>query len=142
MRKSTFRPNRTPRSPVSSLWAGGQRRAGCGICENAFSALGRFRDSSRKGYMIRFLFRVLHRFPSSFVWLHFGEPLAFSDVHGLTPNTTYVRNKPFQTAPAGAEMMKTAVFALMILRRIFNSSFSFVFAPRNSKFRCGIPRND
>ena len=56
VRKSTFRPNRTPRSPVSSLWAGGQRRAGCGICENAFSALGRFRNSSRKGYMIRFLF--------------------------------------------------------------------------------------
>ena len=38
VRKSTFRPNRTPRSPVSSLWTGGQRRAGCGICENAFSA--------------------------------------------------------------------------------------------------------
>ena len=56
VRKSTFRPNRTPRSPVSSLWTGGQRRAGCGICENAFSALGRFRNSSRKGYMIRFLF--------------------------------------------------------------------------------------
>ena len=56
VRKSTFRPNRTPRSPVSSLWAGGQRRAGCGICENAFSAPRRFRDSSRKGYMIRFLF--------------------------------------------------------------------------------------
>ena len=56
VRKSTFRPNRTPRSPVSSLWTGGQRRAGCGICENAFSAPRRFRDSSRKGYMIRFLF--------------------------------------------------------------------------------------
>ena len=56
VRKSTFRPNRTPRSPVSSLWAGGQRRAGCGIHENAVSAPRRFRGSSRKGYMIRFLF--------------------------------------------------------------------------------------